>query len=67
MLDVCFEPEAVGNKIMKGGPLIVHRAMRGAVVGTEGGDVEVEGSGNLDVYEGGGWRGFLAAPRALSL
>ena len=54
MLDVCFEPEAVGNRTMKGGPLTVHRAMR-AVVGTEGGDVEVEGSGNLDVYEGGGW------------
>ena len=40
---------------MKGGPLMVYRAMGGAVVGTEGGDVKVEGSGSLDVYEGGGW------------
>ena len=42
-------------------------AMRGLVVGTEGVDVEVEGSGSLDVYEGGGWCGFLVAPRSLSL
>ena len=55
MLDVCFEPEAVGNRTMKVGPLMVYRATRGAVVGTQGGDVEVEGGGNLDVYEGGGW------------
>ena len=57
MLGVCFEPEAVGNRTMKVGPLMVHRATRGAVVGTEGGDMEaeVEGGGNLDVYEGGGW------------
>ena len=46
-LDVCFELEAVGDRTVKSG--LVHRAMRGAVVGTEGGDVEVEGSGNLDV------------------
>ena len=37
--------------------------MRGAVVRTEGVDVEVEGIGILDVYEGGGW----CAPRSLSL
>ena len=54
MLNVCFEPEAVGNRTMKGAPLMVHRAMRGAVVGTEGDEVKVEGSGNLVVYEGGG-------------
>ena len=51
MLHVCFEPEAVGER-MKGGSLMVHRAMRGGVVGTEDVHVEVEGSGSLDVHEG---------------
>ena len=55
MLDVYFESEAVSNRTMKGGPLVVHRAMRGVVVGTESGDVEVVGNGGLDVYEGGRW------------
>ena len=54
MLDVCFEPEAVDNRTVKRGSLMEHRAMRGAGVGTEGGEVKVEGSGNLVVYEGGG-------------
>ena len=40
---------------MNGGVVVVHRAVRGAVVGPEGGDVKVEGSGNLDVNEGVGW------------
>ena len=67
MLDVCFEPEAAGDRTVKSGPLVVHRAMRGAVVGTEGGDVGVKGRGSLDVYGGGGWCGFRAAPGSLSL
>ena len=54
MLDVCFEPEAVGDRTVKSGPLMVHRAMRGAVVGTEGGDVEVEGNLDVCVMEEGG-------------
>ena len=52
---------------MKSGPFVGHRSMRGAVVGTEGVDVEVKGNGNLNVYEGEGWCGFLVAPRLLSL
>ena len=55
MLDVCFEPEAVGYRTVQSGPLVVRRAMRGAVVGPEGVDMEVEGSGSLDVFEGAGW------------
>ena len=54
-IDVCRGPEAVGNRTMNGGALVVHRTMRRAVVGPEGGDVKVEGSGSLDVYEGVGW------------
>ena len=46
---------------------MVRRAMRGAVVGTEGVDVEGEGSGGPNVYDGGGWCGFLGASRSLSL
>ena len=40
MTVICLEPEAVENGPMNGGTLVVHRAMRGAAVGTEGGDVE---------------------------
>ena len=43
MLEVCLEPEAVGIRTMDGGTLVVHRAMKGAFVWPEGGDVEVEG------------------------
>ena len=49
MTVVCLEPEAVEN-----GPM-VHRAMRGAIMGMEEGDVEEEGGGSLDVYEGVWW------------
>ena len=49
MIVVCLEPEAVGNGTMDGGALVVHRAMRGAVKGPEGGDVQMEKSGSLDV------------------
>ena len=59
LLEVCFEPEAAGHRTVESGPFVVHRAMRGAVVGMEGVDVEVKGSGNLDVYEGGGGVGSL--------
>ena len=59
MLDVCFEPEAVGDRTLKSVPLVVHGAMRGAVVGTEGVDVEVKGSGSLDVHEEEGGVGSL--------
>ena len=41
MTVVCLEPEAVDNGPVDGGALVVHRAMRGAVVGSEGRDVEV--------------------------
>ena len=44
---------------MKVGPHMVHRAMRGAVMGTEGGDAGVEVSGNLDVYKEDGGEGSL--------
>ena len=47
MFDVCFEPEAVGDRKVKSGPLVLHRAMTEAVVGTDGVDVEVTGSGSL--------------------
>ena len=43
MTVVCLEPEAVGNGPMNGDALAAHRAMRGGVMGTEGGDVEAEG------------------------
>ena len=39
MTVVCLETEAVGNGTMNGDTLVVHRAMREAVVGSEGGDV----------------------------
>ena len=54
MIVVCLEPEAVDNGPMNGGALVVHRAMRGAVVGSEGGDVEVEGGVGPGVYDGTG-------------
>ena len=40
-LDVCFEPEAAGDRTVNGGSLVVHRAMRGATVGMESVSVEV--------------------------
>ena len=54
MIVVCLEPEAVGNGTMSGGALVVHRAMRGAVVETKSGDVEVEGGVGPGVYDGTG-------------
>ena len=39
---------------MDGDALVVHRAMRGAVAGSEGGDVEMEGGVGLGVYDGTG-------------
>ena len=52
MTVVCLEPEAVENGRMNGDTLVVHRAMRGAVVGSEGGDVEVEGGVGHGVFDG---------------
>ena len=52
MIVVCLEPEAVDNGPMNGGALVVRRATRGAVVGSEGGDVEVEGGVRPGVYDG---------------
>ena len=54
MIVVRFEPEAVGDGTMDGGALAVPRGVRGAVVGSEGGDVEVEGGVGSDVYDGTG-------------
>ena len=49
--------------------LVVHSAMRGAVVGMEGAGVEekVEGNGSLNVCDGDGWCGFHVAPHSLPL
>ena len=54
MIVVCLEPEAVGNGTMNGGALVVHRAVRGAVVDSEGGDVDVEGGVGPGGYDGTG-------------
>ena len=54
MIVVCPEPLALGNGPVNGGALMVHRATRGAAVGSEGGDVEVEGSVGPGVYDGTG-------------
>ena len=42
MAVVRLESEAVEKGQRNGATLVVHRAMRGAAVGTEGGDVVVE-------------------------
>ena len=59
--DLMLKPEAAGDRTVKGGPLVVHRAMRGAVMGMEG----MKDNGCLDVYDG--WSGFLVAPNSLPL
>ena len=52
MAVVCLELEAVENGARNGATLVLHPAMRGAVVGVEGGDVEVEGGVDHGVYDG---------------
>ena len=54
MIVVCSEPEAVGNRTMSGGAVVLQRAMRGAVVVSVGGDVEMQGSVGSDVCDGTG-------------
>ena len=49
MIVVGFKPEAVGDGTVNGGALVGPRAVRAAVVHSEGGGVEMEGSVNLDV------------------
>ena len=51
MIVVRFEPEAVGDGTMDGGALVVPRAVRGTVVESEGGDVEMERNVGSDVWD----------------
>ena len=53
-IHVCLESEAVENGQRGGATLVVHREMKGAVVGMEGGDVEVEGGVGQGVCNGAG-------------